>query len=149
MANRRIDLRRIKIHQSYTVNEAANILSSHPNTVRKWIKKGLPLAEERHPILLRGRDIRDFHQDRKAKKKCRLAPGEFYCFKCQAPKRAAFDAVDYYAISSTIGNLKGLCPDCSTIMNRRTSIKTLDAAKGDLEVTIQVSPTTPKREDEA
>jgi excisionase family DNA binding protein len=55
MPNRRIDSRRIKIHQSYTVEEAADTLGTHKNTVRLWInEQGLPIVDERRPILLLG-----------------------------------------------------------------------------------------------
>jgi excisionase family DNA binding protein len=84
MANRRINSRRIKIHYSYTVERAAEILGVHKNTVRLWIKQGLPVAEdERRPILLQGKAIRAFLDNRKAKQKHRLSAGEFYCLKCR------------------------------------------------------------------
>jgi hypothetical protein len=121
MPNRRIDSRRIKIHRSYTVTEAADALGVHKNSVRLWIKQGLPVAEERHPALLLVTAIRRFLDDRKAKQRHRLAPGEFYCFKCRAPRRPAAGMADYIAASPALGNLKGLCPECETIMNRRTS----------------------------
>jgi DNA-binding transcriptional MerR regulator len=44
MANRRIDPRRIKIHYSYTVKDAADALGTNKNTVRLWIKQGLPIT---------------------------------------------------------------------------------------------------------
>jgi excisionase family DNA binding protein len=147
MPNRRIDSRRIKIHQSYTVEEAADTLGTHKNTVRLWInEQGLPIVDERRPILLLGSAIRKFLEDRKAKQKHRLADGEFYCLKCRTPKRPAFGMADYIATSTNLGNLKGLCPDCETIMNRRTSLAKLDRTKGDLEVRIHAGPATPKRE---
>ena len=52
MANRRIDSRRIKIHFAYSVEEAAAALQTHKNTIRGWIKQGLPIADHRRPIIL-------------------------------------------------------------------------------------------------
>jgi predicted ArsR family transcriptional regulator len=49
MANRRIDPRRIKTHFPYTVEEAADALGVHKNTVRMWIKAGLEVADDRRP----------------------------------------------------------------------------------------------------
>ncbi len=146
MPNRRINSRRIKIHRSYTVTEAADALGVHKSSVRLWIKKGLPIAEERHPALLLGTAIHKFLDDRKAKQRHRLAPGEFYCFKCRAAKSPAAGMADYVPASPTLGNLKGLCPDCETIMNRRTSLAKLDYAKGNLDVMIGAGSATPKRE---
>ncbi len=34
--------RLVKIHRSYTVEDAARCLAVHKNTVRRWIKAGLP-----------------------------------------------------------------------------------------------------------
>jgi hypothetical protein len=38
--------RRIKIHYSYTVKDAADALGTHKNTVRLWTKQGLPITDE-------------------------------------------------------------------------------------------------------
>lgn len=149
MPKRRIDLRRVKIHRPYTVEEAAKVLGTHKNTVRQWIKQGLPTAGERRPTLLRGTEIRAFLENRKASRKHRLSPGEFYCLKCRAPKPSYGSVADYVPTSSVLGNLKGLCPDCATIMNRRTSLGKLDHVKGNLEVTIHAGAATPKREEQA
>ena len=146
MSNRRINARRIKIHYSYTVEQAAEILGVHKNTVRLWIKQGLPVVDERRPILLQGKAIRAFLDNRKAKRKRRLSAGEFYCLKCRSPKIPAGRMADYVATSPDLGNLAGLCPDCETIMNRRTSLAKLDRVKGDLEVMICAGSTAPKRE---
>ncbi len=46
MARRRVDPRRIRTHFAYTVEEAARSLGVHKNTIRAWIKDGLPVADE-------------------------------------------------------------------------------------------------------
>src|ERR1700726_740934 len=60
MANRRIDPRRIKTHFPYTVEEAADALGVHKNTVRMWIKAGLAVADNRRPTVMSGAAIRDY-----------------------------------------------------------------------------------------
>jgi Helix-turn-helix domain len=147
MPNRRINSRRIKIHYSYTVEKAADTLGVHKNTVRLWIKQGLPVVEdERRPILLQGKAIRAFLDNRKAKRKRRILAGEFYCLKCREPKSPYAGIADYIATSADLGNLKGLCPVCEKIMNRRTSFAKLDRVKGNLDVKIYACTSTPKRE---
>lgn len=146
MANRRINAQRIKIHYSYTVEQAADTLGVHKNTVRLWIKQGLPVVDERRPILLHGKAIRAFLDNRTAKLKRRLSVGQFYCLKCREPKSPYAAVADYVATSPDLGNLKGLCPDCETIMNRRTSLAKLDRVKGDLAVRIYAGSAAPKRE---
>jgi hypothetical protein len=147
MPRRRIDLRRIKTHRPYTVEEAAKALGTHKNTVRQWIKQGLPTVDERRPTLLRGMDIRAFLDNRKASQKHRLSPGEFYCLKCRAPRQPYGSVADYVPTSSVLGNLKGLCPDCTTIMNRRASLAKLHRVKGDLHVTIFTGSATHNRDE--
>jgi hypothetical protein len=148
MPKRRIDPRRIKIHRTYTVEEAAKVIGAHKNSVRLWIKQGLPTADERRPTLLIGKDIRSFLENRKAKRKHRLAAGQFYCLKCRAPKTPARGMVDYNPSLPTLGNLTALCPDCETIMNRRTSLAGLNRIKGELDVKIPAGAATHKREEQ-
>jgi hypothetical protein len=64
MANRRIDPRRIKTHFAYTVEEAADALGVHKNTVRMWIKGGLAVADDRRPTVMSGAAIRAFLENR-------------------------------------------------------------------------------------
>lgn len=145
MANHHINPRRIKIHRSYTVKDAADVLGTHKNTVRLWIKQGLPTTDEHHPAMMLGTAIRAFLENRKAKRKHRLAAAEFYCLKCRAPKIPAGGMADYAASSADLGNLIGLCPDCETIMNKRTSLAKLDRIKGQLDVKICAAAATHKR----
>src|SRR6202023_4209730 len=64
MANRRIDPRRIQMHFPYTVEEAADALGVHKNTVRMWIKAGLAVADNRRPTVMSGAAIRAFLENR-------------------------------------------------------------------------------------
>lgn len=47
MRKRHPNYRRIKIHRNYTVEEAALQLNVHKNTVRSWIKDGLPALSDK------------------------------------------------------------------------------------------------------
>ena len=55
--NRRPDRRRVKALRSYTIDEVARTLEIHRNTVRHWIKAGLPVIDGKRPILMLGADI--------------------------------------------------------------------------------------------
>src|SRR5260370_15728595 len=136
MANSRVDPRRIKIHFAYSIEEAASALGTHKNTIRAWIKQGLPVADDRRPIVMSGAEIRAFLDARRSAGKRPLAPGEFFCFKCRCPKSPAGGMADFIESQAGLGTLCGLCPDCETIMHRRASLATLGTARAVLDVKI-------------
>jgi excisionase family DNA binding protein len=114
---RRHDCRRVKIHRTYSVPEAAKLLGVHKNTVRQWIKRGLPVIEEKRPLLIHGSDLKNFLKAQQPKKQpCQ--PGEIYCVRCRAPKRPAGDMVDFLHKGAGRGLLQGICPTCSTLIHR-------------------------------
>ena len=91
---RRHNVRRVKIHWSYSISEAAKLLGVHKLTVSRWIERGLPLIEQKRPFLIHGSDLRDFLTAQQPRKQpCRA--GEIYCVRCRAPKRPAGDMADY------------------------------------------------------
>lgn len=118
--SRRIDSRRIKLHHSYTVEEAARALRVHKNTVRGWRAKNLKPIDNRKPILFAGKDLRAFLDRMKVGRKQPSPKGHFYCFRCRASRRPAMGMVDYVPITPVSGNLKALCAECGTLMHRRT-----------------------------
>jgi len=66
MSSHRLNHRLVKIHRSYLVEEAATLLDVHRNTVRQWIKLGLPTSDEKRPTLILGRVLIDFLQSSRA-----------------------------------------------------------------------------------
>jgi excisionase family DNA binding protein len=125
-----------KIHRSYTVDEIAILLGTHRNTVRQWIKRGLPTVDVKRPILVHGRDLCAYLQARRLKNKRPCQPGEIYCVRCRAPKAPAGDMAEYQHLTPTGGNLVGICPDCDSMMNRRVCFLKLDQIRGRLEITM-------------
>lgn len=146
MANRRINARRVSCHFSYTIEEAADALGVHKNTVRQWIKSGLPLADAKRPAVISGKDLVSFLNKRKSRRKRSLRPGEFYCLKCRVATRPDGDMVDFTATSTTLGSLMGLCSRCGSLVYRRVSQAKLAAAIGDLDVQILPGPKSHKRD---
>jgi len=119
--------RLVKIHRSYTVEEVAHLLGTHKNTVRTWVKVGLPTCDSRRPTLILGRYLAEFLQTRRRKNKRSCQADEMYCFRCRAPKRPAGSMADYQPTTVALGNLSGICPDCEGMMYRRTSLGKLTA----------------------
>ena len=138
---RRPNPRLVKIHRNYTVEEVARTLHTHKNTVRAWIKRGLPTIDHQRPALIHGLELSRFLEDRRKKCKRPCAAGYIYCVRCRVPKTPAGNMADYLPITPTSGNLRGMCPDCETLMHRRVSLFRLDEIRANLEITIPQAST--------
>ena len=129
MKKRRHNPNLAKIHFNYTVEEVANLYGVFKGTVRAWIKAGLPVINDKRPMLILGRDLATFHQVMRTinKQKCKL--GELYCFRCRTPKLPDGDMVEYQIVTEKIWNLVAICPDCYTIMNQRVNLAKLEQVR--------------------
>jgi hypothetical protein len=139
--------RRVKIYRSYTVEDIAHDFGIHKNTVRAWVKVGLPVSDDKRPMLILGSELAAYLKARRTKNKRPCRPGEIYCVRCRAPKRPGGDMAEYQPISDNSGNLVGICPDCETMLYRRVNMAELVQVRGNLEVTFtkaeeQVSDST-------
>lgn len=135
MAGHRLDRRRVKIHRSYTIDEAARTVGAAKGTVRRWIDKGLPAIRDRKPILIRGADLSDFMAKRsRPKRSC--PPGTCYCVKCRDARQPAGMMAEFVPINAMSGNLRAICPDCGSLMHRRTSHSQLVTIRTLLDVSI-------------
>jgi hypothetical protein len=134
MRKHRPNYRHVKIHRSYTVEEAARQIGTHKNTVRAWVKAGLPTCGSKRPTLILGRDLRAYLQERRTKNKRPCQPGEIYCVRCRAPKRPAGDMAEYQPTTVSLGNLIGICPDCDGMIYRRASRAKLAEIQGNLDI---------------
>jgi len=135
MARHRLDRRRIKRHLSYTTDEAARAIGATRGTVRRWLDKGLPAIRDRKPFLILGKDLADY-MARKGKPKRSCPPGTCYCVKCRDVRQPAGNMAEFVPINASSGNLRALCPDCGSLMHRRTSLDQLEAIRAIFEVAI-------------
>ena len=136
MRKRHPNPRLAKIHRNYTVDEVATLFGIHRNTVREWVKRGLPTNDGRRPMLILGRDLVAFLTARRAKNKRTCQPGEIYCVRCRAPRAPAGDMVDYVPATATLGNLVAICSACEAMMYRRVSLAKLEHVRGNLDITM-------------
>ena len=136
MRKRHPNPRLAKIHRNYTVDEIAHLFGVHRNTVREWVKRGLPTNDGRRPMLILGVDLIEFLNARRAKNKRTCKPGEMYCVRCREPRAPAGDMADYQADTATLWNLIAICPVCDAMMYRRVSLARLGEVRGKLDITL-------------
>lgn len=126
--------RMVKIHRNYSVEEAARQLEVHKNTIREWIKRGLPTIDSQRPTLILGRDLAAFLEQRRKRNKRPCLPGQLYCLRCRCPQEPKGARVDYLPMTTAGGNLTGICPACHARMYRRVSMAKLSEVRGGLDV---------------
>ena len=136
MSKRHPNPRLAKIHRNYTVDEIAKLYAVHKNTVRAWVKSGLPTSDDRKPLLILGRDLMAYLQAKRVKNKQTCQPGQIYCVRCRVPKAPGGDMAEYKPLTSTLGNLIGICPSCNSMMYRRVNLAKLTEVSANLNVTL-------------
>lgn len=134
MSSRQPNHRRVKIHRTYSVEEVADVLDVHKNTVRQWLRQGLETIDSRRPLLVSGETLKGFLAKRRHDRKQPCRPGEIYCFGCKQPRRPTGDTVYFNRAPGNRDSLIGECPTCHTRLHRRTSAATLSTAAGTLTV---------------
>ena len=134
---KRINPNMAKIHRSYYVSEAAEATGVHKNTVRDWIKSGLPICDKQYPTLILGRDLRHFLKAKQQHQKRPCKADEMYCLKCRVPRRPMGGMVDYIARTPTRGQLTALCSHCESVINRFSTQVKAEALRAFFEVSIR------------
>jgi hypothetical protein len=140
MKKRYPNYRLVKIHRNYTVEDVVDLFGVHPNTVRNWMKCGLPIIDGGRPFLILGGDLADFLKAFRSRNKKPTPSGQIFCLRCKTHRVPAGGLVEYVSYSEKLGNLVAICPVCNTIMNRRVSLVSLDEVCGSLEVSHQMRP---------
>jgi hypothetical protein len=135
MGYRHPNPRLVKVHRNYSVEEIARLFGLHKNTVRNWLKQGLPIIDDRRPILIIGRELSVFLKERRQKTKQACGPGRIFCIACRAPKVPAGKMAECIPTGPLAGNLRGICPDCDRLIYRRVNLARIDAVRGELEIT--------------
>jgi hypothetical protein len=146
MPKRSPNPRLVKTHRNYTVGEIAALCKVHKNTVLAWRDAGLvPIDDRRKPLLFLGTTLSAFLTTRRARRRCPLRPGQFYCLACREAKEAALGMVEYVPLTATSGNARGLCPTCGKLVHRRIALDGFAANFGAIDV--PVTDAAPRIED--
>ena len=128
------------------MDEIARLLKVSKGTVRRWLKTGLEPIEGKGMTIVRGAELREFLQLRRANAKCPCGPGYLYCLRCRTRKEPTNGKADVLYIDRgagkppTTGNLRGVCPDCGTLMYRRVNLARLGSVRGNLTITLPEAP---------
>lgn len=128
-----------KIHRNYTVEEIANLYSVHKNTVRSWVKAGLPTNDDKRPMLILGADLKNYLQSKRESNKRKCKPFEIYCVRCRTPQIPIGNMVDYEPSNERLGCLIGICPVCNGMINKYASTAKLKLIEDKLEITFTKS----------
>jgi excisionase family DNA binding protein len=122
---RRLDPRRAKAHYNYTIAEAADLFGVHRNTVRHWIGNGLETVKVGGLILILGDELRRYLCIRRAKRRVRCPPGSMYCMRCRDARKPPGGLTELVPLRGSTVDLRGICPDCGSLMHRRANLKQL------------------------
>jgi excisionase family DNA binding protein len=115
---RRCALNRIKTGISYDVAEVAKLLGVHRYTVRQWLREGLKTIDDRRPLLIHGAALKAFLADRQRARKHVCGHGEFFCFKCRAPRTPYGAMADCAEHTAKVVRLTAICAVCEMKMYR-------------------------------
>lgn len=119
------DLRRIVVARSYTIHEVAKLLGRATPTVRRWIKRGLPVLPDTSPRLICGQELKYWLSEIWEAKKQPCAIDEMYCVKCRRPCRLNPGSVTTAPLSSKTVTVSGTCEVCGTAMRQARSTSKL------------------------
>jgi hypothetical protein len=134
MGYRHPNPRLVKVHRNYSVEDISRLFGLHKNTVRSWLKQGLQAIDDRRPILILGRELSRFLDERRKGAKQSCGPGRIFCIACRAPKVPAGNMAECTPTGPLAGNLCGICPDCDRLIYRRVNLTKIDAVRGVLEI---------------
>lgn len=120
---------RVKQAVAYDVAEAARLLGVHRNTIRRWLKEGLEPIDNRRPLLIHGSHLRTFLSKRRKSRKHPCRPGEFFCFRCRAPRKPWGGTADVTLRTEKLASLLALCAECETPMYRAVRVADLPSLR--------------------
>jgi len=134
----------IKTRRSYTVEQLAQLLGCHKNSVRLWLRQGLETLDEKRPLLIHGTAARRFLEAKRRQRKQRCLPHELFCLRCHAPRAAANGKATYLASAGQAALLSAECARCGTQMFKRVSESSLQQLSDALELKIREASETPR-----
>lgn len=109
-----IDYRKINSHMNYTTNELGKCVGVTPKTCLRWIEKGLKIVDgSKRPILILGKEAREFIRTNNIKNKFKLDPNQFLCMRCKVAVYGKRGSIKIHKDRKT-----AQCPICDAKMSR-------------------------------
>ena len=120
------NLRLIRQTMPYSIQEVADLYHLHPNAVRRWLRDGLKVVEQKRPYLIHGGDLIDFLQMRQEGRKRPSEPGQMYCCSCRASRYPTPGSTTVAHLNAKQVIVQGRCELCGTRMQQFGAAKRLD-----------------------
>ncbi|MGF1869697.1 helix-turn-helix domain-containing protein [Photobacterium indicum] len=112
---------RIKTHRNYTVIDASETLGVHPKTIRNWLKVGLPIVDEKRPLLINGSDLKVYLKQKRKAIMFHCEEHEMCCFRCKQPMKPSIESVQFIAKPAGMAHMTGMCEECGCRVNKYVS----------------------------
>jgi hypothetical protein len=110
----------IKEKHSYSFAEISEKLNVNVRTVQSWHKQGLNVINEASkPYLVYGGVLRQFLIANRQKQKHPLKTDEFFCTKCQSPRKSHLENLTFEITIRKLGKtskqafIRGICEVCN------------------------------------
>ena len=116
------DLRKIRLSRCYSIQEVAKLLGIGVNTVRAWIKLGLPVVGSEKLILIPGDSLKNWLKVRAAARKQKCLPDEVYCLRCRRPRMVKTGSAVVAPRSNKTIAIRARCATCDARMNKTGSL---------------------------
>ncbi len=121
MKRSRPDIRVIKRSRSYTVPELASLFGIRVGTVRRWIRRGLPVIDDQRPKLIHGKQLRQWLIAQRTERRIKCGPREMYCCKCRDAREMMPGSAVVTFRNEKSASIKAQCIECGTSMFRQSS----------------------------
>ncbi|MDE6481613.1 MAG: tyrosine-type recombinase/integrase [Alphaproteobacteria bacterium] len=111
---------RISTSLCYTIEDICRLFSDQglcPNTVRNWIKQGLPVCCKGTPKLIHGAALAEFLKQKNASRKFKMRFDEMFCLHCRTKHVPLNHCIELEQDAACL-KARGLCPRTSKTMNR-------------------------------
>ena len=131
---RRVKVRDIQGHLSYSIDEAAEKAGVTKQTIRRWCSEGLPVMMAKRPYLIIGADLKEFIKERRRSKSGSTPVGHFRCMTCKAIGPPVIPIADYFPLSKKHGILHALCGQCEGATTRIVSNADLTVWAATMEI---------------